>query len=80
MSDKFKFVLNRNGVRSLLKSVNMINVLESEANEMLARLGPGHEKTYHMGSNRPNFSVATRSKKAAENNLDNNTMIKAVNK
>ena len=80
MSDKFKFVLNRNGVRSLLQSPNMVYALENEANEMLTRLGPGHEKTYHLGSNRPNFSVATRSKKAAQDNLDKNTIIKAVNK
>ena len=49
-----KFELNREGVRSLLKSDEMMKVCETYANNALSALGDGYEKSNHVGRNRVN--------------------------
>lgn len=74
MSDKFKFKLNYAGVGQLLKSEEMTSVLKSYADQASARAGDGYD--VYVGRTRVNVSVA--SEEAAQDNLENNTLLKAV--
>lgn len=72
----FKFELNREGVRELMRSQEMQNVLVGYASSVANRAGEGYD--VHVGSTRANVSVETATKKAREDNLENNTLEKAV--
>ena len=60
----------------LIKSGAMISVLESYADGIAARAGDGYD--VHVGPHRANVSVRTATAEAAQDNLDNNTLLKAV--
>lgn len=75
---KVKFELNREGVRDLLKSKEMMDVCQKYANNALGKLGDGYEVTTHTGSNRVNAEVAAVTYAAQKENLSDNTIIKAV--
>lgn len=75
---KVKFELNREGVRELLRSKEMMNVCQEYANNALGKLGDGYEVTTHTGSNRVNAQVAAVTYAAKKENLSDNTIIKAV--
>lgn len=71
--------LNREGVKELLKSAEIMAECRSHAAEMAAKLGADdYEVSEHVGTNRVNVSVRAKTKKALQDNLDNNTMLKAV--
>ena len=73
---KMQFKLNPEGVGQLLKSPEMVSVLESYADGIAARAGEGY--SVHVGPTRVNVSVRTATDEAAQDNLDNNTLLKAV--
>lgn len=75
---KVKFELNREGVRDLLRSKEMMNVCQEYANNALGKLGDGYEVTTHTGTNRVNAQVAAVTYAAKKENLSDNTIIKAV--
>ena len=75
---KVKFELNREGVRDLLRSKEMMNVCQEYANNALGKLGDGYEVTTHTGTNRVNAEVAAVTYAAKKENLSDNTIIKAV--
>jgi hypothetical protein len=77
MSD-FKFELNRDGVRELLTSPEMMRICEGYANKAKSQLGEGYSVTTHTGKNRVNASVAAQTFKARRENAENNTILKAV--
>lgn len=70
------FKLNYDGVGQLLKSPEMQDVLIGYANEVKNRAGDGY--SVHVGPRRANVSVRTGTDEAAQDNLDNNTLLKAV--
>lgn len=74
----FKFVLNREGVRDLLRSKEMMDICSDYANSALGRLGSGYEVTTHKGANRVNAQVAAETFAAKRENLKSNTILKAV--
>ncbi len=76
MSNKFKFELNKAGVKELLKSDAMVGVLKGYAYEVSNRAGEGYD--VYIGPNRANVSVGTATDAAAQGNYDNNTLLKAV--
>ena len=78
MAKDFKFVLNRSGVRDLLRSQEMMDVCKSYADKAQQSLGDGYEVTTHVGSNRVNAMVSAESYAAKRENLKENTIIKAV--
>lgn len=78
MAKNVKFVLNRSGVRDLLRSQEMMDVCKGYADNALSRLGDGYEVTTHTGSNRVNAMVSAESYSAKRENLTDNTIIKAV--
>lgn len=71
-----KFELNKAGVKELLKSQPMVDVLKSYAGQVANRAGDGYD--VHVGPNRANVSVETVTDEAAQDNYDNNTLLKAV--
>lgn len=75
---KLKFELNREGVRELLRSKEMMDVCQEYANNALGKLGDGYEVTTHTGSNRVNAQVAAVTYATKKENLSDNTIIKAV--
>lgn len=75
---KQKFVLNRAGVRELMQSDAMVNVLQSYANAAMASLGDGYESSTYVGRNRANVRIEAVTSAAKKENSDNNTLLKAV--
>lgn len=73
-----KFVLNTEGVKSLLQSPEMMRICEGHANKALARLGKGYEVTTHTGKTRVNAQVAAVTYEARKDNAKNNTILKAI--
>lgn len=75
---KVRIKLNRAGVRNLLKSQEMMNICTKLAYRAQASLGDGYEVSYVTGKNRVNASIAAVSYKARKENLENNTILKAL--
>lgn len=75
MSD-FKFVLNRDGVRELMQSQEMQDVLVDFAGQVAERAGDGY--SVYVGATRANVSVMTATDEAAADNFDHNTLEKAI--
>lgn len=75
---KMRFELNRAGVRELLRSSEMMSICKGYANSALSQLGNGYEVTTHTGKNRVNASVIADTYQAKRDNLENNSIIKAV--
>lgn len=72
----FKFVLNRAGVRELMQSQEMQDVLVSYAGAVADRAGDGYD--VYVGRNRANVSVGTATEEAYYDNLDHNTLEKSI--
>jgi len=75
---KTKVVLNRDGVRELLKSEGMLQMCKQIAENAQGKLGDGYETTTHIGKNRCNASVKAVSEKAKKENMEDNTILKAI--
>lgn len=75
---KFKFVLNRAGVRQLMQSEEMQAILNEKSSNALNQLGDGYKSDIYIGKNRANAMVWADSIKAKRDNLKNNTILKAV--
>lgn len=75
---KVKFELNRNGVRELLRSPEMMAVCQDYANRALGSLGDGYEVSTMTGRNRVNAEVRAETFAARKGNLENNTILKAL--
>ena len=71
-----KFELNRAGVGELLKSSAMQDVLISYADRVADSAGDGYD--VYVGPSRANVSVRIATQEAYYDNLDNNTMEKAL--
>jgi hypothetical protein len=54
-----RIVLNRRGVRELLRSPEILRDLEQRARRIAAAAGPGHEVDSQVGPNRARASVRT---------------------
>lgn len=71
---KTKFELNRAGVRDLMQSKEMQDVLAQYARQVQARAGDGYD--VFVGETRANVSV--RTKEAEQDNFENNTLLKSL--
>ena len=78
MSKGVNFKLNRAGVRAMLRSPQMLEVCEQCARTVQARCGDGYEVSTHTGKTRANASVYAKTIEARKDNLENNTLLKAV--
>lgn len=75
---KMQFKLNRAGVGSMLKSAEMQSVLSKKASAIKNRCGEGYEQDIYVGTNRANAMVWAESLEARKENMENNTLLKAV--
>lgn len=75
---EFKFELDREGVRELLKSEEMAEVCESYARDIQGRAGDGYDVSVYQGKNRVNASVKAETDEALHDNYENNTLLKAL--
>lgn len=75
---KSKFVLNRSGVRELLRSEGMKGVVEGHASRIKNSAGEGYNSNSYVGKNRVNAMVYADSMRAKNDNKKNNTLLKSV--
>ena len=78
MAKKSGIVLNRNGVRQLLRSPEMMQICKDYAYRAQSRLGSGYEVTYMTGRNRVNASVEAVTPAARKENSRKKTILKVV--
>lgn len=75
---KAKFVLNRQGVRELLRGEEMQAVLNAYAATVKSNCGDGFARDSHVGKNRANAMIYAETKEAVAKNYENNTLLKAL--
>lgn len=75
---KLKFELNKEGVRQLMRSSEMMAVCESYARKAHKELGTGYKVDKYVGTNRVNVSVAADTQSAREENSKKNSILRAV--
>ncbi|KAA9238578.1 MULTISPECIES: hypothetical protein [Aerococcus] len=78
---KFKFKLNKSGVRELMQSGNMQGILSEHANQVAKVANSskgGYEVSSYIGRNRANVSVYAKTVRAKRDNSKNNTLLKAL--
>ena len=75
---KVQTSLNRSGVRALLRSQEMMNLCAGYAYSAQSRLGEGYEVSYRVGKNRVNAEVAAVTQEAIRENMDTNSILKAL--
>ena len=73
MSNLIKFELNQKGVGELLNSDAMADVLMDYANQVKENAGEGYE----VVRSHDRVKVVASTQEAAEDNMDNNTLLKA---
>lgn len=78
MSSKFKFELDRAGVRELLRSGEVMTMLEDTAASRMGSLGEGYAMNSMVGTNRCNVRVIAVSAEAVRENLENNTLLQVI--
>ena len=74
----FNVILNTAGVREMLKSKEMEAICSEQAGMVMGRVGNGYKTDTHTGVNRVNAMVWADSYQAKKDNLDNNTLLKAL--
>lgn len=76
---KATIVLDRNGVRNLMLSSEMMELCAELGSGIMEKLGDGYLMTqYPTGKTRVNVSIMTDSKEARKENAENNTILKAL--
>lgn len=75
---KVRIELNTAGVRELLRGAEIQGILEEIAEPIMGRLPEGYRKDVHVGTNRCNVGIVASTAEAVQDNLENNTLIKAV--
>ncbi len=75
---KMKFVLDSNGVRSLLQGAEMQGILRQLGSQKAAQAGDGYVSDVHMFTKRAVAHVYADTREAKQDNYDNNTLLKVV--
>lgn len=78
MGNVVKVVLDKDGVRELLKSNEMMAVCEGIAKETVGTLGKGYSVNTKVGKNRVNAEITADSYEARLRNNRDNTILKAL--
>jgi len=73
-----KVVLNRQGVKDMLKSDEMMAICKEYADGVAERAGDGYEVSTYNGRTRVNAQIAPKTVQAIRDNMKNNTLLKAV--
>lgn len=75
---KYKIVLNRRGVRQLLRSKEMKNICAERAFAAQNRLGEGYGVQYYTANTRAVALVRAVTPETIADNQENNTILKAL--
>lgn len=75
---KLKIVLNRKGVRELLQSPEISRCCEQVAKSKAKAMGSQYEVESFIAQTRVVFRIYTDDPSAIDDNLKNNTMLKAI--
>lgn len=75
---KVDLTINSAAVRDLLRSPEMMAMCEERANKALGTLGPGYIVTTMTGKNRVNASIFAETYQAKRDNMENNSILKAL--
>ena len=75
---KVKIELQSNGIRKLMSSEEVIEALEEKAKLVKNIAGEGYDISRYSGLSRANVSVYADTKKARQDNIENNTLLKAL--
>lgn len=75
---KVQIELNHDGIKQMLRSQEMMDICSGLADKALSRLGEGYAKSEYVGAGRVNVSVYAQTQAAAADNLENNSLLKAV--
>lgn len=75
---KVKIELNNAGIRELLKSPEVMALCVESANQVRSRAGDGFEVESYTGFDRAHAVVFADTPEAKRDNLENNTLLKAV--
>lgn len=78
--NKTRFELNPAGVRELLRSKQMNDIVSKKAQQAQSRLGTGYSTDTYTGKNRVNAMVWAESAEAKKENSENNSLLKAVHR
>ncbi|MFR3919376.1 MAG: hypothetical protein ACLTX1_11745 [Hominenteromicrobium sp.] len=76
--DKVKIKLNSSGIRQLLKSEEMGQMLKQQAEQVRARCGSGYSTDLYQASSRVIAGVFAETAEAAKQNSRENTLLKAL--
>ena len=75
---KVKIELNSSGIRQLLKSEEMGQMLKQQAEQVSARCGSGYSTDLYQASSRVIAGVLAETAEAAKQTSRENTLIKAL--
>ena len=75
---KIKEKLISSGVRELLKSDDVLRMLESEASDRVLQAGPGYSVNTYVGKTRCNAEILAETAEARQDALENNTLLRLV--
>lgn len=75
---KVRIELNSAGVQELLKGSSMQSVLSEHARAISGNAGEGYSQDIYVGKTRANAMVYADTYQAKKDNLENNTLLKAV--
>lgn len=75
---KTKIVLDHKGIDSLLKSTEVSGYVSEIAQQVASKCGAGYETDTYTTPSRVVSSVYTDDAAAARDNIENNTLLKAV--
>jgi len=75
---KVRFKLNKAGVRELLKSPGIVSECRKHADATAAAAGDGYTVEQRNYPERSGFAVRADTFKARRDNMDNNTLLKAL--
>lgn len=78
MADRVRIVVNRNGVRDLLRSPEVHNDLRERAEKIARAAGDGFEADSEVGRNRARASVRTTTRKAREAEATQRALTRAI--
>lgn len=78
MAKKVEFELNLKGLNELMKSPEMQAALDKKGAEVVQIAGEGYNKRTHVADYVAITNVYPESKKAKKDNMDNNTLLKAL--
>lgn len=78
--NKVKVWIESAGIQELLKSEEVQDLLFKYANDALGTLGDGYEAESYMGTDRAKVRIRAVTHQAYKENMEQNTILKAVSK